>query len=254
MIRPNRGAGPDLVLIHGFGGSHEAWVPVLDGLVAEARTHAVDLPGHAASIDYPDAGPPKTAVAAVLDAMTRRGVERFHLAGHSLGGAVATLIALSAPQRVLSLTLLAPGGFGPEINFRLLKRFASAREPTEMKHVLEGMFGFRRAIPDSVVEHVLGIRAKRGQVELLQRFADGMTRDGRQGVIPRASLATLAMPVRVLWGKQDNVLPAHSADNLPDNCAVTLLAETGHMLIDEAPDAVIGMLRAQIGAVSSAAP
>lgn len=248
------GDGPDIVLVHGFAGSNDVWRVIVDALANEARCHAFDLPGHAGSIDFPGAGPPKIAVAAILETMNGLGVERFHIAGHSLGGAIATLVALAAPQRVLSLSLLAPGGFGPEINMRLLMRFASATEPDALLQVFEGMFGFRSPIAAEIVDHARALRANPGQVALLRRFAEGMTRDGRQGVIPRESIAALPMPVEVVWGRQDNVLPAHSAEGLPANCAVTLLDETGHMLIDEAPDTVTALLRRQIGRVSSVAP
>lgn len=246
------GAGPDLALIHGFGGTHEAWGTLQDRLADKVRTHAVDLPGHGASMDYPGAGPTKTAVAAVLATMDALGVQRFHIAGHSLGGAVAALVALAAPDRVLSLTLLAPGGFGPEINIRLLKRYAAAQKGPEIEAALEGMTGFLNPVSPLVVDRCVRMRATPGQTEILVRFAEGMTRDGRQGVIPRAQLATLPMPVRLLWGLQDNVLPAHSADGLPDRWTVEGLAETGHMLIEEAPDAVAAALECQIAAASAA--
>lgn len=246
------GTGPDLVLIHGFGGTHETWGALQDRLADKARTHAVDLPGHGASMDYPGAGPTKTAVAAVLETMDALGVQRFHIAGHSLGGAVAALVALAAPDRVQSLTLLAPGGFGPEINIRLLKRFAVAQRGPEIEAALECMTGYLNPVSPLVVDRYARMRAAPGQTEILVRFAEAMTRDGRQGVIPRAQLATLPMPVHLLWGRQDHVLPAHSADGLPGRWTVERLAETGHMLIEEAPDAIAATLERQIAAASAA--
>ncbi len=241
------GAGDEpLVLLHGFAGSGEIWHDLQGELGAQATCHAVDLPGHAGSMGYPGAGPAKVAVGAVLEAMTRRGVESFHVCGHSFGGAVATLIALTAPQRVRSLTLLAPGGFGPEINIRLLKRFAAAREAEPLRMALEGMTGFLHAVGDDTVDFYVRLRASPGQTELLIGFAEGLARNGRQGSIPREQLATLTMPVRVLWGLQDNVLPARQADGLPEGWQVERLADTGHMLVEEARDAVAAALRAQI--------
>lgn len=242
------GTGADhVVLVHGFGGSHSAWNAIVPAIAGVATCHAVDLPGHAGSIDYPGAGPTKVAVASVLEAMDERGIASFHLGGHSLGGAVATLVALAAPDRVRSLTLLAPGGFGPEINIRLLRRFAAARDAEAIRLVLEGMVGFLSPVADDMVALLADLRARPGQTELLMRFAEGLARNGRQGSIPREQLATLAMPVRLLWGLQDNVLPARQADTVPDTFAVERLAETGHMLMDEAPDKVVAALMEQIG-------
>lgn len=246
------GSGPDLVLVHGFGGSHAVWGAIQDRLAGSARVHAVDLPGHADSLDYPGAGPAKVAASAILETMDALGVGPFHLAGHSLGGAVATLVALTAPDRVLSLALFAPGGCGPEINIRLLKRFAAARDPAALEAALENMVGFRHPVSTAAVELLRTQRDRPGQTEMLVGLAGKMTRDGRQGTIPRDQIAGLAMPVRVMWGMQDNVLPAHTADGLPENCRVERLAETGHMLIEEAPDAVEALLAAQIAATSAA--
>jgi len=238
--------GEPVVLLHGFAGSGEIWHDIQSELGPLATCHAVDLPGHAGSMGYPGAGPAKVAVGAVLNAMTRRGVETFHICGHSFGGAVATLIAMTAPQRVRSLTLLAPGGFGPEINIRLLKRFAAAREAEPLRIALEGMTGFLHAVSDDTVDFHVRMRARPGQTELLVAFAEGLARNGRQGSIPREQLSTLTMPVRVLWGLQDNVLPARQAEGLPDAWQVDRLSETGHMLVEEVPEAVAAALRAQI--------
>src|SRR5690606_37166834 len=77
-------------------------------------------------------------ILAVLDA---RDVSSAHLAGHSLGGAIAVLMALFDPSRITSLTLLAPGGFGPEINAPLLRDFASAVSDDEIVSCLRVMAG-----------------------------------------------------------------------------------------------------------------
>lgn len=238
--------GEQVVLLHGFAGSGDIWSGIQDTLAGEAICHAVDLPGHARSLDYQGAGPAKVAAGAVVEAMSRRGVDGFHVCGHSFGGAVAALIALTAPERVRSLTLLAPGGFGPEINIRLLRRFAAGRETEPLRVVLEGMTGFLHEVADETVDFHVRHRARPGQSERLKVFAEGLARNGRQGTIPRDALATLAMPVRLLWGLQDNVLPARQAEGVPEGWQVTLLAETGHMLVEEAPEAVVAALRAQI--------
>src|SRR5882762_53404 len=90
-----RGAGPKtVVLLHGFGSCHDIWHEVTSVLVLGIRTLAYDLPGHGLSLDFPESGPARTAARAVLADLSARGIGRVHLAGHSMGGAVAALMAL----------------------------------------------------------------------------------------------------------------------------------------------------------------
>ena len=74
---------------------------------------------------------------ASLDAL---GIERAHLVGHSLGGAVAATLAAEHPERVASLTLIAPAGLGEEINGEFIDGFVAAESRRELKGVLERLF------------------------------------------------------------------------------------------------------------------
>lgn len=234
--------GVPLVLLHGFGGSHHVWEPVAAALAADRVVLTPDLPGHGRSLSYPGAGPVKVAVQAVLDHMDGQGISRFHLAGHSMGGAIAALIAMAAPDRIASLTLLSPGGFGPEINIRLLTRYAQAVSRDELSPCLEEMVGYRNPVNDVSLDKLAGLRAQEGQRAMLIDIAARMTRDGIQGAIPRDALAALPMPVKVIWGTEDRVLPASQARDLPPLFALHLFGATGHMLIDEQTDAMIRLI------------
>lgn len=241
------GEGADtVVLLHGFAGSHHGWAAVQDALAGRARVIAYDLPGHGGSLSWPEAGPAKVAVRAILDDLSRRGLDRVHIAGHSMGGAVAALIALAEPRRVASLCLLAPGGFGPEINQRLLLRLAGARSEAEIRDALEAMCGFESQLSEEPVRVAAAGRAVPGQVEKLLEIAGVIARNGRQGVIPREKLAALAMPVAVAWGTLDPVLPFHQSSDLPPLFALHRLAGAGHMLVEEAPDLVAELIRRQL--------
>ncbi|MBZ9708285.1 alpha/beta fold hydrolase [Mesorhizobium sp. ESP7-2] len=239
-----RGAGSKtIVLLHGFGGCHDIWHEVVPSLSPAARTLAYDLPGHGLSLDFPGAGPAKVAAKAVLADLTARSVRRVHLVGHSMGGAVATLMALAEPERVASLTLLAPGGFGAEINGPLLRRFAAARHPSDIRACLVAMSGPLTRPIDHTVDALGDMRRRPGQVEKLIEIAAAMTSDDRQGVIPRDRLDTLTMPVMVVWGSDDSVLPSTHTDNLPARFHVHHVLGAGHMLIEEAPDLVATIIR-----------
>ncbi len=237
-----RGSGDTpVVLLHGFGGSHAAWDDVVERLAGARRTLALDLPGHAGSLGHEPCGAGRAAGAVLAD-LDRRGLSRVHIVGHSFGGAVAVLAALRDPARMASLTLLAPGGFGSEINYRLLRRLAAARSEAELEVVLEQCFGWARDLPAGLAARVAKERkAKGARAALLTVFGTFMD-NGSQKMIPRDELKRLTMPVKVVWGTQDRVLPTRQAHRLPGHIAVHVFEEVGHMLPYEIPDAVAHLI------------
>ena len=235
-------SGEIVVLLHGFAGSHAVWRQVVPRL---ARTHhvlAYDLPGHGRSHPWPEKAKPRIAADAILADLNDRGMRKVHVTGHSMGGSIAMLMALAQPERIASLTLFAPGGLGVEINARLLRRLAAATTELELRACLEAMTGWNTEVEDTAVAEEMALRRRRGQTEALTALAATITRDGRQGVISHDELAGLAMPVSVVWGTIDNVLPAAHTGGLPPSFAVHLLSNVGHMLPLEAPELVASLI------------
>lgn len=103
--------GVPVVLVHGLGGSAEHWRPQLDHLRAERRALAIELRGHGGS-EPPDDGAfgIERFAADVAAAVDELGIDRFVLAGHSLGGSVAVEYAARHPERVAALLLVDPSG------------------------------------------------------------------------------------------------------------------------------------------------
>ncbi|BCM21343.1 alpha/beta fold hydrolase [Mesorhizobium sp. J8] len=238
------GAGPKtIVFLHGLGACGEIWRDVMASLAAEARLLAYDLPGHGQSLECEGMGGPKPAARAILADLAERRLGKVHLVGHSMGGAIATLMALADPGRIASLTLLAPGGFGPEINAGLLRRYAAATGRNEIRACLAAMSGPRSLPPDHVVDALCRMRERTGQFQTLIDMAAAMTRDDRQGVIPAAQLDALDMPVMVVWGAQDPLLPASQTEALPSHFHLHHVLDAGHMLVEEAPALVAEIVR-----------
>ncbi len=238
-------AAPAIVLLHGFGGSAAAWKDVVTALGESHRTVAYDLPGHAGSLDVPGGGSAKAAARAVLADLAGRQLGKVHVVGHSFGGAVATLMAATAPASVASLTLLAPGGYGPEINGALLRRFARAATAGALATCLTAMATTRHIPSAETLTALERQRAAAGQTARLIEIADMICRDDRQGVFPAGMLAGLTVPVAVAWGSADPVLPFAQAADLPPHFDLTRLEDTGHMLIEEATAAVLDLIRKQ---------
>jgi pimeloyl-ACP methyl ester carboxylesterase len=237
--------GPRLALLHGFGGVADVWHDIAERLSVNHRMIVYDLPGHGRSLNYPKAGPPKIAARAIADDLRSRGPGPLHLVGHSMGGAIAVLVALGAQDLVASLTLVAPGGMGEEINAPLLRRFGDAQSHHEIAACLKAMSTPGAPDPDPRAAVLAAARGSAEQHRKLVEIAELITRDGRQGVIPTNILASLSIPVSVLWGTDDPVLPYAQARNLPPNVEVTAIPGAGHMLIEEAPQAIIATLLRQ---------
>jgi pimeloyl-ACP methyl ester carboxylesterase len=104
-----QGHGEPLVLVHGIGGQRQMWLPVLDRLGAERDVVALDLPGFGTS-PVLDGEPTVGTLADAVSAFTAGlGIRRPHVAGNSLGGAIA--LELARTGRARSATLLSPIGF-----------------------------------------------------------------------------------------------------------------------------------------------
>jgi pimeloyl-ACP methyl ester carboxylesterase len=103
----SRRGGPALILIHGAGGSHLHWPAALRRMPG-ATVYAVDLPGHGRS-EGPGREHIEDYVADIVRFMDAVGVSRGVLVGHSMGGAIAQMTALMAPERVAGLVLVGTG-------------------------------------------------------------------------------------------------------------------------------------------------
>jgi len=111
-LRAGPESGTPILLIHGFGADMSTWMFNQAALAEDRPVYAIDLPGHGGSSKDVRDGSTRTLAAAIVDYMDAVGIAAAHLVGHSLGGAIAVLIALPHPDRVPGLTLIAPGGLG----------------------------------------------------------------------------------------------------------------------------------------------
>lgn len=246
---PGEDAATPIVFLHGFDGRAEIWASFQDALSSRRRrTVAFDLPGHGRSRDFAGFGPPKVAARAVLAELDARGIRKAHVVGHSMGGAIAALICLFAPERVASLTLLAPGGFGKEIGAERIRRVMDAEGVEAIGLALAGM-GAPGWVPDS--DTVAAIAAGRDPAcrKAMRTIFEHLFASGEQGVLPLDAIAATGRPVHVIWGSEDQITPTAQAEDVPPVFTVTPLAGVGHMLMLEAPEACLKVIRAAVADV-----
>jgi pyruvate dehydrogenase E2 component (dihydrolipoamide acetyltransferase) len=226
-------AGPDegtpIILIHGFGADLMGWMFNQADLASDRPVYAIDLPGHGGSSKDVGEGTPRALAQSVTDLMDALQLSSAHLVGHSLGGAVAILIAAKSPARVAALTLIAPGGLGPEIASDFIEGFIAETRARKLRPVLEMLVADPNLVTGDMVEDVLKSKRLDGATDALRKVAKGAFESGKQRGSLRDTLAGLKMPVQVIWGEADKVIPAHHSDALPASIRVTKIAGAGHI-------------------------
>jgi pyruvate dehydrogenase E2 component (dihydrolipoamide acetyltransferase) len=225
---PEAPAGDPVVLLHGFGGDLNNWLFNTDKLAERRRVYALDLPGHGESAKDVGAGDLAEFAGVLGGFLDAVGAGRAHLAGHSMGGAVALALALERPDRVASLALVAPAGLGEEINADYIDGFVAAERRRELKGVLELLFADQGLVNRTMVDDVLRYKRLDGVQEALATVAAAMYPAGRQTAVLTGQLDRLTVPVLVVWGEQDRVLPPAHAQALAGHVRVELLAGAGH--------------------------
>ena len=178
---------------------------------------------------------------------TPRQITKAHLVGHSLGGAIALDLALDHPDRVASATLVCPAALGPEINMAYIDGFMQARRRKQLQPVLEMLVADPATLSRDMIEEVLKYKRLDGVEAALNRIADETFAGGRQALQLTARLGELSVPVQVIWGRKDQILPVSHAEGLPASVPVTVLEDAGHMAHMEKAAEVNQKLQAFIG-------
>jgi pyruvate dehydrogenase E2 component (dihydrolipoamide acetyltransferase) len=160
-----------------------------------------------------------------------------------MGGAVAAIFALNHPERCLSLTLIASAGLGAEIDGEYIRGFVSATRRNELKPQLEKLFADSRLITRQLVDDTLKYKRLDGVEPALRAIASHLCPSDRQGVSLREQIIQLKVPVLVLWGSEDRILPVSHARDLPQHIRTEILPGHGHMVQMEAASTVNAVLR-----------
>jgi len=249
-----QGSGPTLVLIHGLGSARTVWKLVTAKLARSFDVIAVDLPGHGqtpwvvgTAMDAP------SLAEHVHETLAALGITRAHLLGNSMGGWTALELAAAHPDRIASVVALAPGGMRDEPSkkihpaFRINRYLAVATRPLlpVMLRVswLRGL-GFARNSPIW----------KTWTIETCRDAANAMARSpgyeamlvatiGR--VAERAAAIPPTIPVTVVFGDTDNVLPPSTSQSrryMPSHAEWLTWESCGHGIQLDHPDRVVELV------------
>ena len=228
-LRVGPETGTPVIFVHGFGGDYMSWA-FNQGSIAETRpAYAVDLPGHGGSTKDVAGGTLDSFVAALADYHDAIGGEPAHFVGHSLGGQIVTALALQSPKRVKALTLIAPAGFGKEINGDFISGFIAESRPRKLRPVLEMLVANPDLVTAQMIEDVLKYKRLDGAIAALQTVAAANFEGNAQRTQLRDRLGEITAPIQVIWSEADQILPVAHADRLPASIKVTRLTGAGHI-------------------------
>jgi pimeloyl-ACP methyl ester carboxylesterase len=233
------GQGPVLVLLHGANDQAGAWVRVARPLAAGRRVLIPDLPGHgrSAPLDGPlGVGDLVAGLEALLDAEAR--ATRVTLAGNSLGGFLALIEALRRPERVAHVVLLngaAVAGGGGSVE--LLPRTRDEARQAVEKLTAPGA----PRTPDFVLDDLV----RRAPASPLARLLRSPVREW----LLDDRLGELRVPVSLVWGQADQLLPPAYAERVRAGLPVarlTPLPDCGHMPQRECPERLLAALEVEL--------
>lgn len=247
MVR--RGTGEPLVLIHGIGHHWRAWEPVLDLLAEHHDVIAVDLPGFGRSPAPADDHGMPSAVEALAACFADLGLDRPHLAGNSLGGAIA--LELAAAGHARSVTALSPAGFCTPAQVRralsiLRGHRVGAYTPAPLLKVFYRT-GFGKAFSFGWLVRNPGVlTAERALADTLAlRAGKSFGAVARHGRGYAFTGPTGDVPVTIAWGSRDRIfLPVQAGvarERLPGAHHVTLDG-CGHVPMSDDPAQVAAVI------------
>jgi pimeloyl-ACP methyl ester carboxylesterase len=242
------GEGPPLLFVHGLSGCWQNW---LENIPHFARTHrvvALDLPGFGASpmppweISIPAYG------RFVRDFCERLGIDRCSLVGNSMGGFIATEVAITNPERVDDLTLVSAAGITwararrepAEMMARvgraaapLILRFemSAIRRPKIRHRAFAGVFYKPNSLRRELLwENVVPAFQSPGYFDAMRNLFGYDIRD---------RLADIGVPTLIVWGRNDRVVPVPAAFSykklIGDNAELVIFDRCGHVPEMERP-------------------
>ena len=253
------GTGPPLVLLHGLGHRWQAWAPVLSTLAEHHDVIAIDLPGFGES-PVPPGGMPVgmsatvAGLAAILDEL---GLSQPHVAGNSLGGAIA--LELAASGHAASATAFSPAGFYTPAEGRRAVTILGMMRATTFQPTLFLKASLRAPMVKARSFGPLVVHPDRLSHERAVGDALALRRgSGFRSVVRSARTYTYEgapdVPVTVAWGSKDHILQPHQAqrarERLPKARHVDLPG-CGHVPMSDDPDLVARVVLETTGAVAT---
>ena len=244
-------AGPTLLLIHGSNGHIQTWEGVVGELADRYRLISLDLYGHGLTGPNPDE---KYDVDAQIELITKvmdaAGVQKAVWVGNSMGGWLTWRAGLAVPDRISGLVLVDASGaqvdekIEPYLGARLARTWLGQKIMPHVtpKSLIRTSLEQNYANPELISE------------ELVSRYSDLLHFPGnRAAAVDRANVdrqrekwadvGQIDMPVLLLWGEQDTVVPVshgRAFEAAITGSRLIIYPDAGHLPMEETPEQVAG--------------
>ena len=233
VAAPAGTAKGSLIFIHGAGGSHLKWAPLMEHSINGFTHIALDLMGHGASPGRP-AADVQTYARSIHEFLAASSFPRpWILVGHSMGGSIALQTALTYPQSADGLVLIGSGARMP-VNPTMLQQLAQGAFDTGFLKIAYG----RDFAPELLAAELQGL----SQVPQPQLHADF---NACNNYDVAAQLDQIKIPVLILVGDQDKMTPVKNSQYLQENIPGSILhivPAAGHHLMLEKPAPTIAAI------------
>ncbi|WP_224996070.1 alpha/beta fold hydrolase [Cesiribacter sp. SM1] len=243
-----------VVLIHGTGSSLFTWNGWTEQLKDEQAILRFDLPGFGLTGPHPTGDYSIETYLEFLHILLKHlNIKKCVLAGNSIGGEIAWRYTLTYPEQVQQLILIDAAGYPLEIDeipfsdlpiSYMIMRVPALRELMEMmtppeviRGSLEFLYGDNEKVTAELVELYFDMTCREGNREALTERMESIAQPS-----PWEQLSSLTLPVLVIWGGQDKLIPLQHGkrfhEDLP-NSSLFVLDQAGHMPMEELPQETV---------------
>jgi len=218
---------PTIVLLHGISSSAAVFAPTIGRLRKRARrVLAIEAPGHGLSGAPSVALSPQVLFETMAEVLRRELTEPAVLCGNSLGGAIAVSFALAHPELTRGLFLTSPAGARMAGDaFRGFLETFDFRSNQEGRAFMRRLYHRPPWYAPLVATELRGMFARRAVRDVLECAAT-------ERLFSPEELGSLRMPIHLLWGKSDRLLPRQNLDfyrsSLPAHAVIEEPENTGH--------------------------
>lgn len=224
------GAGPTVILLHGLGGSSQAWQFNIGALAEKFHVVVPDQIGFGKS-DKPLVNYRIRTYVDFLDQFCKQlKIERASLVGNSMGGWIAAMFAASFPDRVDKLVLVDAGGYAPAKGFDT-RAFYGLNPTTRegMKILVAKVFYNKLFQTDAAIDQSIAARLAAGDGYTINSITESIIRG--EDLFDDA-VKTIKRPTLIVWGRQDGLVPLSDGERLNKDIAgskLVVIDQCGHV-------------------------